>query len=214
MAQLDNTNIDGSLTINGVNIFLLMYPVGAIYMSANSTNPGNLFGGTWEAWGAGRVPVGVGSNGTTTYSNNSTGGAESRSISGHTHSIASHTHTTGNFTLTTSHIPAHTHGSKTLTGKFWNWCGQDGTYTGTANGIFSMGTTDGGAPYPSSKSTASGKVDTLIVTATHEHTSVGGGSAHNHGATGGTALTTASGGSATVDTRQPYVTCYMWKRTA
>lgn len=26
----------------------MVYPVGAIYMSVNSTNPGNLFGGKWE----------------------------------------------------------------------------------------------------------------------------------------------------------------------
>ena len=36
-----------------------IYPVGSIYMSVNNTNPSNLFGGTWAAWGAGRVPVGV-----------------------------------------------------------------------------------------------------------------------------------------------------------
>lgn len=28
-------------------------------MSVNSTNPKNLFGGTWVAWGTGRVPVGI-----------------------------------------------------------------------------------------------------------------------------------------------------------
>ena len=36
MARLDKSVID------------MVYPVGAIYMSVNSTNPGNLFGGTWE----------------------------------------------------------------------------------------------------------------------------------------------------------------------
>lgn len=37
----------------------LMHPVGSIYMSVNSTNPSSLFGGTWVAWGSGKVPVGV-----------------------------------------------------------------------------------------------------------------------------------------------------------
>ena len=37
-----------------------IYPVGSIYMSVDSTNPAQIFGfGTWVAWGAGRVPVGV-----------------------------------------------------------------------------------------------------------------------------------------------------------
>ena len=36
MARLDKSVID------------MVYPVGAIYMSVNNTNPGNLFGGTWE----------------------------------------------------------------------------------------------------------------------------------------------------------------------
>lgn len=51
-----NSNIG---TPNGINadtlggntlqqIMLAMYPVGAIYMSANSVSPADLFGGTWE----------------------------------------------------------------------------------------------------------------------------------------------------------------------
>ena len=37
----------------------LMYPVGSIYLSTNSTNPSEYFGGEWESWGSGRVPVSV-----------------------------------------------------------------------------------------------------------------------------------------------------------
>lgn len=37
----------------------MIYPVGAIYMSVKSTSPASLFGGTWEVWGSGRVPIGV-----------------------------------------------------------------------------------------------------------------------------------------------------------
>ena len=39
-----------------------LYPVGSIYMSATLSTPEQVqavFGGTWEAWGSGKVPVGV-----------------------------------------------------------------------------------------------------------------------------------------------------------
>ena len=39
-----------------------LYPVGSIYMSATMSTVEEVqttFGGTWEAWGSGRVPVGV-----------------------------------------------------------------------------------------------------------------------------------------------------------
>ena len=37
-----------------------IYPVGSIYMSMSSTNPSNLFGGTWERIGVGRTLVSAG----------------------------------------------------------------------------------------------------------------------------------------------------------
>lgn len=39
---------------------LQAYPVGSIYLSTIETNPADLFGGTWEAYGQGRTLVGVG----------------------------------------------------------------------------------------------------------------------------------------------------------
>ena len=71
---------------------LLAYPVGSIYISVNDTNPGTLFGGTWEQIND-RFLLACGS----TYSNGSTGGS------------ATHTHTTGNHTLTVDEMPSHSH---------------------------------------------------------------------------------------------------------
>ena len=73
---------------------LKAYPVGSIYMSVKSTNPKDLFGGTWEQL-QNRFLVGVGSS----YSNGKTGGASSYTPKG---SVGSHT-------LITSEIPSHTH---------------------------------------------------------------------------------------------------------
>lgn len=50
-------------------IMLTLYPVGAVYISANSTSPASLFGGTWESIG-GRFLLGADS----TYTAGSTGG--------------------------------------------------------------------------------------------------------------------------------------------
>ena len=42
-------------------IFNMIYPIGSIYMSTNSTSPATLFGGTWEQI-KGRFLVGQGQN--------------------------------------------------------------------------------------------------------------------------------------------------------
>lgn len=48
-----------SLEVNGKTIFDMIYPVGSIYMSINSTSPATLFGGSWSRWGNGKMPIGV-----------------------------------------------------------------------------------------------------------------------------------------------------------
>ena len=59
-----------------------LYPVGSVYLNASdSTNPGTLFGfGTWVAFGAGRVPVGIDSGDTDFDTAEETGGAKTHAL--------------------------------------------------------------------------------------------------------------------------------------
>lgn len=86
----------GELQINGTNVLEKVYPVGSIYINATvNTNPATLLGfGTWVAFGAGKVIVGLDSSDTDFDTAEETGGAK--------------THT-----LTTSEIPSHTHSLST-----------------------------------------------------------------------------------------------------
>lgn len=38
-----------SLTIDGVSILDFCHPIGSVYTSTDPTDPGDLFGGTWES---------------------------------------------------------------------------------------------------------------------------------------------------------------------
>jgi len=69
-----------------------VYPVGCVYISTISTNPATVFGfGTWVAFGAGRVLVGVGTS-DAAYAAAATGGESTHVLSAaempaHTHPI-------------------------------------------------------------------------------------------------------------------------------
>lgn len=78
----------------------LVYPVGSIYMSATlSTHEAveAILGGTWEAWGSGRVPVGVGTS-DRAFAANETGGASTVKLTAAQSGVPAHTHTTGDST--------------------------------------------------------------------------------------------------------------------
>lgn len=66
-------------------IMLSLYPVGAVYISVNSTSPASLFGGTWESIG-GRFLLGVDA----TYKAGSTGGEATHKLT--VAETASHKH--------------------------------------------------------------------------------------------------------------------------
>jgi hypothetical protein len=95
-----NLTVTGTITNSSIISLSDVYPVGSIYINASDgTNPGTLLGfGTWVAFGAGRVPVGIDAGQTEFDTAGEVGGFK--------------THT-----LTVSEIPAHTHnlGSKDST---------------------------------------------------------------------------------------------------
>ena len=71
------------------------YPVGSIYMNASdSTDPSVLLGfGTWAAFGAGRVPVGIDSSDADFNTAEETGGAKTHTLT--KQEIPPHSHTYG-----------------------------------------------------------------------------------------------------------------------
>jgi hypothetical protein len=77
-----------------------LYPVGSIYINAtDSTNPGTLLGfGTWTAFGAGRVMVGLDGSDALFDTLEETGGSKDATLVSH-----NHTGTTGGQSATHSH---------------------------------------------------------------------------------------------------------------
>ena len=69
----------------------LLYPVGSIYINAGvNTNPATLLGfGTWVAFGAGRVMVGLNGSDALFDTLEETGGSKDAIVVSHTHSVTS-----------------------------------------------------------------------------------------------------------------------------
>lgn len=154
-----------------------IYPVGSIYMSVNATNPSAYFGGTWVAWGAGRVPVGINTSDSNFNTVEKTGGAAAVTLSAS--QIPSHTHAKG--TLATASAGAHTH----------NLQNQKAPWGTSASNRVLVDATSGYTAVTNKETTSAG--------------------AHTHTVSGSTA---ATGGGGSHNNLQPYIVCYMWKRTA
>lgn len=81
-------------TPNGIKSFLdAVYPIGSIYMSVKSTNPGTLFGGTWVAIAQGRCLVGVNTSDNDFKTPEKTGGEKKHTLT--VAEMPSHSHTIG-----------------------------------------------------------------------------------------------------------------------
>ena len=134
----------------------IIYPVGSIYMSVNSTSPQTLFGGTWEQL-KDRFLLGSGD----TYANGSTGGSATVTL-----------------TSAQSGVPAHKH----------NYAHTDTTYKlNTTNR--KPGTSTAVAYGTSITGTANNTTKT-----SNDNTTANASQAHEN--------------------MPPYMTVYMWKRTA
>lgn len=169
-------NVNGTLKVNNTNIFDLIYPVGSIYMSVNSTSPEILFGGTWEQV-QGRFLLGMSSS----YPAGSEGGE------------ATHT-------LTESEIPSHRHTIPSLSGS----AASDGAHThNVSGGAGSGGSSAGLESYGSGYSSFRTIYDAAISAGNHTHSVTT--TASNTGYTG-------SGSSH--NNMPPYISVYIWKRTA
>lgn len=150
-----------NLTVNTAVILAAVYPVGSIYVSALSTNPGTLFGfGTWSAFGAGRVLVGIDVGQTEFDVALETGGAKTHTLSAaempvHTHVQNAHTHTQD----------AHSH-----------IFGEDGKWYApwdTGSSEYSI-RTNGATTNPGAAATATNQNTTAV------NQNAGSGSAHNN----------------------------------
>lgn len=201
---------------------LASHPIGSIEINISGANPSTYLGGTWIAWGTGKVPVGINTSDTDFNTVEKTGGAKNHTHTyTHTHGVpgVAHTHTTGNHTLTVAEIPSHTHSQNSHYHAGLSYGSPDGggntcvvstTYDST--GCIELGWSRSSTGYPYDN------VYTKYSTATNNNT--GGDGAHNHGNTGSTtpsATTTNSQSTSTSGSSsnlQPYITCYMWKRTA
>lgn len=212
--------------VNTSTIVNLIYPVGSIYMSVNNVNPSTFLGGTWEAWGSGQVPVGVNPNDSDFSTAEKTGGSKSVTPSG----------TVGGHTLTTNEMPSHGHsisipasGACTTDSQGNHQHKTNATFVDNAVRLSSehntvMGWVSGWGYKSNTNRGLNAKTDvslsiyvpqlSMSTNGLHAHNvpnhahsvtqyNAGGNGSHDHGFTGNAQSNI-----------QPYITCYMWKRTA
>lgn len=171
----------GTDNLDKTSILNLVYPVGSIYMSANNVSPQTFLGGTWVAWGAGRVPVGVSSSDTDFNTAEKTGGEKTHGLS--VDEMPRHDHSGTNSTVEMQTI--HTRptggrlehlGIRTYTVKY-DVNEQTQEYMVAPAGGQTLDVENG-----------------TVINSQYGVCPNGLGVAHNN--------------------LQPYITCYMWKRTA
>lgn len=186
---------------SGVEELDSIYPIGSVYISINHTNPGTIFGGTWERFGNGKVLVGVDENDTDFSTAEQSGGEKEHVLT--TAEMPSHSHTRG--TLSADSVGGHTHSVSAT-------AANNGDHYHHMNQIWSSGA-GGSNAYVLSSGRSAGWRNTGNA-GTHGHSvsgtaqSAGG---HSHTISG---ASDSTGNGKSHNNLQPYITVYMWLRTA
>lgn len=180
------------------------YPVGSIYISVNSTNPSSFFGGSWQRYAEGKTLVGVDGG---TYKDGQTGGSATK-------------------TLSYNNIPSHNHtltASGSVSSSFSGW--SSATSWVSHNHSINMYTTsnESGTQHALVNKNSSDFSNRVIVNSNNSSWSSSSG-AHSHWITptgnvwssfsGSWANTNSTGSSTPFNVMNPYITVYIWRRTA
>lgn len=197
------------------NYWKTVYPVGSIYFSIEDNTAAKVqsrFGGTWVAFGSGRTLVGVNTNDTDYNTVSKTGGAKTHSITvgnlpAHNHPIPA----LGGSTAAKDNVGqarssgAHTHRIVGGTNGSTHLMSSKGNYSSTYSDGSKWGPWFGGG-YDASDNVYAASAGAHTHTLNIPSLSVSTNASNTNGCTNcsGTAL----------DTKDPYITVYMWKRTA
>lgn len=174
LVQLTTTDLENLTNLITPILLSKVYPIGSIFISTNSTNPGAYLGGTWEAWGTGRTIVGIDTKDTNFNTVEKTGGEI--------------THT-----LTINETPSHNH---TYNAFLRANAGDGGLWVGNNQYFIAIRSrVNNGDSIPNNGSS------------TWNNENIG----HDYNLQ---EKMTYTGGSQAHNNLQPYITCYMWKRTA
>lgn len=216
------------------------FPVGSVFIAVVDDDPADLLGyGTWAAFGAGRVLIGVNAADPDFDTVEETGGSKTVTSEGEVSqptfegtALGTHSHGVGSYapsahagaavadhashTHTYTQVPNHVHGVSTIlrtatTGGATTQVTNANDTSSTADTTRKTDNPDGGV----AQGTTAGPSATLThnVTQPSNHTMSGSSEAVSAGTPAGTVTQPTFTGSAT-SVVQPYITCYFWKRTA
>ena len=181
------------------------WPVGSVFTSLVATNPASLLGfGTWQAFGAGRVLVGIDAGQTEFDTVRETGGAKTHTLTTsempvHTHVQDAHTHVQNAHT----HVQdAHTHVQNAHSHVIRSQTATTGTATSYEHGTLDTSSTENEATEVTDAATAVNQNATAVnqnATAVNQNA---------------TAVNQNAGGGAAHSVMNPYVVVYFWERVS